>query len=133
MSIADVQQIVMLSPYLSWLGIEVLKIDQDEIDARAIWRQEWIANPTIGQTQGGILAALLDFAGDFALFPRLGRPVPTIDLRVDYHRMAKQGDLFMHGRVVKFGSQFATCDAQLFDHERSLLASARGTYLTAQR
>jgi acyl-coenzyme A thioesterase PaaI-like protein len=33
--------------------------------------------------------------------------------------------------VVKFGAQFATCEAQVFDAENRLIASGRGTYFTA--
>jgi len=60
-----------------------------------------------------------------------GRGVPTIDMRVDYHRPAMPGDLICRGKVVRFGSQFATAEAQIFDLDDKLLASGRGTYLTA--
>jgi len=85
----------------------------------------------VGQTQGGILAALIDFAADFALIKRVERPVPTIDMRVDYHKLAKRGDLVAKGRVIQFGRQFAVCEAQIYDEHGVLLASGRGTYLTS--
>jgi uncharacterized protein (TIGR00369 family) len=56
--------------------------------------------------------------------------VPTIDIRVDYHRAAMPGDLVVKGRVIKFGSQFSACEAQVFDAENRLIASGRGTYFT---
>jgi len=34
-------------------------------------------------THGGILAALIDLAADWALVRQTGRGVPTIDMRVD--------------------------------------------------
>ena len=52
-------------------------------------------------------------------------------MRVDYHRFALPGDLVAKGRVVKFGSQFSVCESQVFDKDGRLLASGRGTYLTA--
>jgi uncharacterized protein (TIGR00369 family) len=109
----------------------VLELDRDEITAKATWREEWVANPDIGQTQGGILAALVDFAADFALIERMGRPVPTIDMRIDYHRLAKQGDLTARGRVIKLGKQFSVCEAQVHDEAGALIASGRGAYLTS--
>ena len=130
-SAQDVQAIIARSPYLNWLGLQVLELREDEITAKATWREEWVANPTIGQTQGGILAALVDFAADFALMGRLGRPVPTIDMRIDYHRMAKRGDLIAKGRVVKLGTQFSVCEATVHDEAGVLIASGRGAYLTA--
>ena len=130
-SAQEVQAIIARSPYLSWLGLQVLELREDEITARATWREEWVANPTVGQTQGGILAALVDFAADFALIGRLGRPVPTIDMRIDYHRMAKRGDLIAKGHVVKLGTQFSVCEAEVHDEAGVLIASGRGAYLTA--
>jgi uncharacterized protein (TIGR00369 family) len=129
-SAQEVQAIIARSPYLSWLGLQVLELREDEITVKATWREEWVANPTIGQTQGGILAALVDFAADFALMGRLGRPVPTIDMRIDYHRMAKRGDLIAKGHVVKLGTQFSVCEATIHDEAGVLIASGRGVYLT---
>jgi uncharacterized protein (TIGR00369 family) len=126
----EVQQIVSRGPYLQWLGLEVLDVSKDTIDVKAKWREEWVANPKLMQTHGGILAALIDFAADFALMGSIGRPVPTIDMRVDYHRLAKPGDLWVKGRVIKLGRQFSVCEAQITDAEGALIASGRGTYLT---
>ncbi len=67
---------------------------------------------TARYTHGGILAALIDLAADFAMVKQTGRGVPTIDMRVDYHRVAMPGDLIAHGKVVRSGSQFATAEAR---------------------
>lgn len=124
------QAIIARSPYLSWLGLQVIDAGTDAITIRATWRAEWVANPDIGQTQGGILAALIDFAADAAMIERMGRLVPTIDMRIDYHRMAKKGDLIARGRVVRPGKQFSVCEASLYDAGEALVASGRGVYLT---
>ena len=62
---------------------------------------------------------------------KLGRPVPTIDLRVDFHKAAMPGDLTAKARVVRMGSQYSTAEASVYDTEGSLVASGRGTYFTA--
>ncbi len=131
MTAADVQAVVDRSPYLTWLGVKVLTLGDETIEARATFRPEWVANPTVGQTQGGILAALIDFAACFALMNSIGRSAFTIDLRTDYHRAAKNCDLVAKGRVIKFGKQVSTCEAEIFDPEGRLIASGRGTFLTA--
>lgn len=128
---ADVQAIVDRSAYLSWLGIKVLALGDDTIEIRATWRPEWVANPAIGQTQGGIHASLIDFAANLSLMNAMGRPVLTVDLRVDYHRVATKGDLIVKGRVIKLGKQVSTCEAEIFDEAGRLLASGRATFLTA--
>ncbi len=127
----DLQSLIDSSPYLSWLGLHALALGEDRLEVRATWRAEWVANSEIGQTQGGILAALVDFAADFALFARVGRPLLTIDMRVDYHRLAKKGDLFAHGRVIKYGNRISVAEARILDAAGELIASGRGTYLTA--
>ena len=131
MTLEEAQALVDRGPYARWLGLKVLAFAEDSVEVKATWREEWVANPTYQQTQGGILAALIDFAGDLALVPRLGRFVPTIDMRVDYHRMAKRGDLTVKGRIIKFGRQFSVCEAEIRDGDGELVASGRGTYATA--
>lgn len=131
MTLEEVQQVIDRGPYLRWLGLKVLALGEHTIEVRATWREEWVANPRLMQTHGGILAALVDFAADYALMQSVGRPVPTIDMRVDYHRLAKPGDLVARGRVIKLGRQFSVCEAQVFDEAGAMVASGRGTYITS--
>jgi uncharacterized protein (TIGR00369 family) len=131
MTLEEAQALVDRGPYLKWLGVSVLKFEKELIEVKAAWRSDWVANPSLQQTHGGILAALIDFAADFALVPHLGRMVPTIDMRVDYHRLAKPGDLTARGRVIKLGRQFSVCEAEIRDAAGELIASGRGTYVSA--
>lgn len=131
MTLEEAQALVDRGPFLRWLGVKVLVFEENSVEVKAAWREDWVANPSLQQTHGGILAALIDFAADFALVPRLGRMVPTIDMRVDYHRLAKPGDLTVKGRVIKLGRQFSVCEAEIRDAAGELIASGRGTYVTA--
>ena len=90
-----------------------------------------MVNPERRYTHGGILAALIDLAADWAMVRKTGRGVPTIDMRVDYHRAAMPGDLTARGKVVRFGGQFTTAEAEITDSEGKLIATGRGTYFTA--
>jgi uncharacterized protein (TIGR00369 family) len=54
-------------------------------------------------------------------------------MRVDYHRLATRGDLTAKGRVIKLGKQFSVCEAQIYDEAGKLVASGRGTYITAPK
>jgi uncharacterized protein (TIGR00369 family) len=130
-SIEKVQQLITRGPFHQWLGIHVLKVEDDAIELKATWREEWVVNPERRYTHGGILAALVDLCADWALVSRLGRAVPTIDMRVDFHRAAMPGDLTARGTLVKWGSQYSVCEAQVFDKDAQLVASGRGVYFTA--
>ncbi len=126
-----VERLLTRGPFNQWLGIKVLAVNADGIELRATWREEWVVNPDRRYTHGGVLAALVDLAADWALVKRTGRGVPTVDLRVDYHAAAMPGDLTAKGRVVKAGGQFSTAEAHVYDAAGKLLASGRGTYFTA--
>jgi uncharacterized protein (TIGR00369 family) len=111
----------------------VLEASEAGITVKAVWRDEWVVNPSRGYTHGGILATLVDVVADYALAAHLGGPAPTVDLRVDYHKAALQGDLTIKGRVVRRGGSFACCEAHVYDKNGELVASGRGTYAVPQK
>src|SRR5262249_36594930 len=126
-----VQALVTRAPYHQWLGLKVIALYDDGIELKATWREEWVVNPDRRYTHGGVLATLIDLGGDWAMVKKTGRGVPTINLHVDYHAVAMPGDLTIRGKIVRMGSQFSTAEAQVFDAQGKLIASGRGTYLTA--
>ena len=131
MTIEKLQQLITRGPFNQWLNFTILKMDETGIELKAAWREEWVVNPDRRYTHGGILAAIIDVAADYAIAARLGRPVPTIDIRVDYHKAAMPGDLMAKAKIVRSGSQYSTAEAYVYDKEGVLVASGRGTYFTA--
>jgi uncharacterized protein (TIGR00369 family) len=131
-TIEMLQQLITRGPFNRWLNFKVLKAGDEGIEMKAAWREEWVVNPDRRYTHGGILAAIIDVAADYAIAAKIGRPVPTIDLRVDYHKAAMPGDLTAKASVVRLGGQYSTAEAFLYDSEGTLVASGRGTYLTAE-
>ena len=132
MTVERVQTMITRAPYHQWLGLKVIAVHDDGIELTATWREEWVVNPDRRYTHGGVLAALVDLAADWAMIKKFGRPVPTIDLRVDYHSAAMPGDLTCRGKTLKVGSQFSSSESFVFDAAGKLLASGRGTYFSAQ-
>ena len=130
MTIEKLQQIISRGPFNQWLNFTILKIDAAGIELKAAWREEWVVNPDRRYTHGGILAAIVDVAADYAIAAQLGRPVPTIDIRVDYHKAAMPGDLTAKAKIVRSGSQYSTAEAYVYDQEGVLVVSGRGTYFT---
>ena len=129
--VAKLQKLITRGPFNQWLAFTVLAASSDGIEVRAQWREEWVVNPERRYTHGGILAAIVDVAADYAIAAQLGRPVPTIDLRVDYHKAAMPGDLLAKAKVIRAGSQYSTADAFVYAADGALVASGRGTYFTA--
>jgi uncharacterized protein (TIGR00369 family) len=132
LNIEAVQEMLLRAPYHRWLGLSVLALDENGIDIKATWREEWVVNAEKRYSHGGVLAALVDLAADWALVKRTGRGVPTLDLRVDYHAAAMPGDLIAKGRIVKAGGTISCAEAHVYNLEDRLLASGRGTYFTAK-
>jgi uncharacterized protein (TIGR00369 family) len=131
LTLDQIQALITRAPFHQWLGLTIIAVGDDSIEIKAKWREEWVVNVERRYTHGGILAALIDLAADFAMVRQTGRGVPTIDMRVDYHRAAMPGDLIARGKVVRFGSQFATAEAEIIDCDGKLIATGRGTYFTA--
>ena len=129
--IEKLQQLITRGPFNQWLNFTIVKTGEDGVELKAAWREEWVVHPERRYTHGGILASIIDVAADYAIAARLGRPVPTIDLRVDYHKAAMPGDITAKAHVVRLGGQYSTAEAYLYDSEGALVASGRGTYLTA--
>jgi len=131
LTLEQVQELVTRAPYHKWLGLKVMAVHDDGIEIKATWREEWVVNLERRFTHGGILATLIDLGADWAMVRKIGRGVPTIDMRVDYHSVALPGDLTIKGKIVRMGSQFSTAEASIYDEKGKLLASGRGTYFTA--
>src|SRR3974390_2887815 len=130
-TLEQVQSLVTRGPFHEWLGLKVVALHDDGIELKATWREEWVVNPDRRYTHGGLLATLVDLGADWAMVSKTGRGVPTITLHVDYHAVAMPGDPPIRGKIVRMGGQFSTAEARVFDGEGRLLASGRGTYLTA--
>ena len=89
----ELQTIIDRSPLNQWLRMSVSAVDSSFVKVTIQWREELISSPERQSIHGGILATLIDGAGNYALAARIGRAVPTISLHVDYHRRAGAGDL----------------------------------------
>lgn len=130
-TLEQLQALISRGPFNQWLSFTFVRADDDGIEVKAAWREEWVVNPERKYTHGGILAAIVDVAADYAIAAQVGRPVPTIDIRVDYHKAAMPGDLTAKAKVVRMGSQYSTAEASVYDKDGALVASGRGTYFTA--
>lgn len=125
------QERLVANHFNAWMGLRIDSLDEDSITITMAWREEMISNPKAKVTHGGILGALVDVAADFMIAAKFGAPAPTVDLRVDYHRAAKPGDLRAVGRIIRVGGTFSTAEAEVFDGDDKLIASGRGLYYTA--
>lgn len=117
------------SGHHDWLGVKLNAIEDEWVEIEVPWRDEFEGAP--GTCQGGILATLVDVAAEYAIAARMGNPVPTINLRVDYHLPARPGKLVARARLVKPGATVTTAETRILDFEGKLVASGRGSFFSA--
>jgi uncharacterized protein (TIGR00369 family) len=130
MTLERVQQILDTSPFIHLLRMRALSFDMERqqvvIEMPLIPAFErW---PSTGQFHGGVIATLIDVAGDFALVILLGGGVPTINLRVDYLRPAGGGKLIAAATVRRAGRTIGVVDIDVSDGTDRLVAIGRGCY-----
>jgi len=121
---------VDLSPYQRWLGIELVRAEPGIVEIRLPFRDEFLRADGSDWYHGGVIAALIDIAGDYALATQLGVGLPTIDLRIDWLKPSRRGVLVATGRAVKAGRTVCVADVEVRGEQGDLVAIGRGTYAT---
>lgn len=126
------QMLAARSGFQSVLRLDLLAHDAaaGTVTIKAPWRTAYERGAGTRQWHGGPIAALIDIAGDFALIAKLGRGLPTIDLRIDYLRPAIGTDLVANARTLRAGRTVGIADVDVLDDSGRLVAVGRGVYST---
>ena len=129
----ELQQRLGHSAFIDFLNLTVLSADpeKEEIVMRAAMRPEFERGRGTGQWHGGPIAAIIDTVGDYALVMLLGRPLPTVNFRVDYLRSAIDTALVVTATVRRSGRLVGVVDIDVTNEAGQLLAIGRATYATA--
>lgn len=130
-AVEALQERLSANPFNNWMGLTIRELTEDELTVTLTWREEMISNPQARYTHGGVLGAMIDTVADFMIAAKVGIPVPTVDLRIDYHRAAAPGDLTCVARIVRLGGTNSVAEGYIYDTDGKLVASGRGTYFTA--
>ncbi|MEL6978312.1 MAG: PaaI family thioesterase [Pseudomonadota bacterium] len=127
------EALVLGCPFHRFLGLELLAFDAEagSVTLGLPLREEFSRQDGAVELHGGITAALIDIAGDYAVAVRIGRGVPTVDLRVDYLKMGRGERITAEARAVRLGRSIGTVDVEVRDAQETLIAIGRGKYSTA--
>ena len=118
------------NPFQHYVGIEVISLG----NGRSILQLELKDHHfnLYGIPHGGVHATLLDISmGTAASFPdNSGREVDsvTLNLSVDYISPPASRILVAKGKVAKKGKSIAYCTAEIFDEDKTLIASGRSIF-----
>ena len=121
------------------LGLKVESFDPEAPKLRFDMKPELVGNPMRQILHGGVISAVLDVAGGFAImlsiagdaeitvakFPNMG----TIDLRVDYLRPGRGKHFIATARIVRRGSRIAVTHMELHNDEGKLIATGGAAYV----
>jgi uncharacterized protein (TIGR00369 family) len=127
----QIQERLMHSPFNALLDLEVVTADPEkrEVVMRLKMRPEFERLAGSGQWHGGPIAAAIDTVGDYALAMLFGKPLPTINLRVDYLRPGKD-TLTLVARIRRSGKTVGVVDVDVLDEAGALVALGRANYST---
>jgi uncharacterized protein (TIGR00369 family) len=128
----EIQERLAHSTFIDFLGLEVLTADPEkqEVTMRLRMRPEFERGRGTGQWHGGPIAAVIDTVGDYALVMLLGRPLPTINFRVDYLRPAVNTALTAVAKVRRNGKSVGVVDVDILNDAGAVVAIGRASYAT---
>lgn len=132
LSVAEIQTRLGRSPFIAFLNMTVTEADAagQRVVMTVPMRPEFERQAGSGQWHGGPLAAIIDTVGDYALIMSLGRPLPTVNFRVDYLKPAVTPVLTATAVVRRAGKSVGVVDVDLHDAKGGLVAIGRATYST---
>ena len=116
------------SPFMRFLGLEIVRAARGLVEMRLPYREEFLRNDGSDWLHGGVVSALADIAGDYAVITETAPGVPTIDMRVDYLRPARRGHLTALGKTVRVGRTVSIADVEIRDSTGALVAVGRACY-----
>jgi uncharacterized protein (TIGR00369 family) len=96
------------------------------------FRPEFRRAPDGPGYHGGIIAGLIDLAAHAAVAVKIGRMAPTINLRIDYLRVAPDSDLRATAKLLRAGRSIGLADVEVTDIQGKLIAVGRGTFSTRE-
>jgi uncharacterized protein (TIGR00369 family) len=103
---------------------------KQELTMTMPFRPEFQRGAESEQWHGGVIAAAIDTVGDYGLAMLLGRPLPTINFRVDYLRPAARTSLTIIARVRRNGRSVGVVDVDVLTDDAQLVAIGRAVYST---
>ena len=129
----ELQQRLGHSAFIDFLKLTVLSADpaNEQVVMRAEMRPEFERGRGTDQWHGGPIAAIIDTVGDYALVMLLGRPLPTVNFRVDYLRPAIDTALIVTATLRRNGRLVGIVDVDVANEAGQLVAIGRATYATA--
>jgi uncharacterized protein (TIGR00369 family) len=127
-------------PFNKVLGLRLESMDLKAPKLAFDMRPELVGNSRRGILHGGVISAVLDATGGFAIMLALAKePKPgeklsfpnmgTIDLRVDYLRPGRGKHFVASAKVVRLGNRIAVTHMELMNDEGELISTGAAAFV----
>ncbi|PSP50818.1 thioesterase [Halobacteriales archaeon QH_1_68_42] len=123
----DIEAFFETMPFADLVGVELTEAADGHAEGRVEMREDLSWDPDSQVAHGGVTFTLADTVGGAALVSQVDRPVPTIDMRIDYLN-AGTGDLRATADVVRLGDDVGVTDVTVLLDDDTRAATARGVY-----
>lgn len=120
---------IRAAPFHQWLELELESANADGVILGIKWRDELVSRAEPPIMHGGIVAALIDVAGLYAVLAAGGAARSTAYLHVDYHKSVPPGPVNVKSKVIRIGRTLSVADTVLYGATPAPLASGRGGYV----
>lgn len=96
-------------PFNRFLGMKTHRVEHGLAILKIPWRDDLVGDASRPALHGGVTSALADTAGGCACFASIpaGEAASTVDLRIDYLRPGRAGDLYAEARLIRLGNRVA--------------------------
>ena len=120
---------IRVAPFHQWLALELESASPEGVVVGIKWREEMRSRTDPPIMHGGIVAALIDLAGLYAVLAAGGVVRSTAYLHVDYHKNVVPGPVRVRSRAIRIGRALSVAEAVLYGALPEPLASGRGGYV----
>jgi len=121
-------------PFNRHLGIKVLEMCEGFVKALVPFRTEFIGDPRRPALHGGVLSAVMDACGGFAVWTYfdIADLISTVDMRVDYLRPGPDEDFLAESKVVRTGNRVSVVHTIVYSagNPDQPIAEGRAVYNT---
>jgi acyl-CoA thioesterase len=126
----EVTAVVQQSGYYQLLGMEILEVKPGYSRLRVRFRQDLTHGGGVGH--GGVMASLADSCIACALLGMMENPaqlrLSTIEMKLNYFRPFKEGEMIAEGRIIQKGSAIAVGEMDVHDGEGTAYGKGIATY-----
>jgi len=129
-----------------YLGFRIVSLSPDPVRIQFDMRPELVGHFLYGRLHGGVISSVLDVTGGLAVMLGIAnyyaedsaqavlhrfRHLATIDLRVDYLRQGIGESFEAQGSIVRLGKRVAATRMELYNHEKTLIATGNANYIVS--